>query len=125
MISILQDLEFHERLRNRIPVSNSVFSYAFDHIFVCWTVRQYTEVYLSERALLQLVSDYELAQLPVHILRVGSKNKLRLSFLINCPVRLLLILQEAQNSRALFFVLTLDQLAFFLRISGVAMVSPM
>ena len=125
MISVLQDLEFHERLRNRIPVSNSVFSYAFDHILVCWTVRQYTEIYLSERALLQLVSDYELAQLPVHILRVGSKNKLRLSFLINCPIRFLLILQEAQNSRALFFVLTLDQLAFFLRISGVAMVSPM
>ena len=97
MISILQDLEFHELLRNCIFVSNLVFSYAFDHILVCWTVRQYTEIYLSERAFLQLVSDYELAQLPLLILRVGSKNKLRFPILIKSPVRFLLILQVAQN----------------------------
>ena len=98
MISILQDLELSERLRNRIFVSNLVFSYAFYHILDCWTIRQYAEIYLSKRAFLELVSDYEVAQLPIDILRVGSKNKLRFSILINSPVRFLFIHQEARNS---------------------------
>ena len=88
MLSIFEDLKLQKCRLNRILLHDLVLSDALDGIkFI--SVRQFTTVYLSERALAEDVCDEKVIQIYLSVFTFSWKDQLSMLLLVKLRKRLL------------------------------------